>query len=245
MFTFSKFEIVLEVITFPSTETIVKFTSSLFAKVNATFNTFVQRIVDDVESGIGAHAHITTDALIVACKTKYNNMDGRNEWTAVDPRDARIMALTTKLENQTEALAKLTSTALATAASGNSNHGTSGLDTNFFPGTRVQKWRGTRDGPTKVGPDGKKLHWCKHHVHPDGHWNGLYVNHPEDQHDRVVGKFKKSDGGDTTNSASNNDNATKQLQLQSKLKEVLCTNLCMSSDDVDKLLEKALENKKV
>ena len=212
---------------------------------NATFNAFVQRIVDDVESGIGSHATITTDALIIACKTKYNNMDGRNEWTAVDPRDARIMALTTKLEEQADKLQKFTATALATAVTngGHSNNGKSaGFDTEFFQGTRVQKWRGTRDGPTKVGPDGKKLCWCKHHVHPDGLWNGLYVNHPEDQHDRVVGKFKKTDGGGATNPTQNNGGGTKDLQLQSKLKEVLCTNLCMSSDDVEKLFEKASEN---
>ena len=32
------------------------------------------------------------------------------------------------------------------------------------------------------------------------------------------------------------------LQLQSKLKEVMCTNLCMSGDDVDKLFAQALKN---
>ena len=55
---------------------------------NARFNAFVQHIIDDAESGVGSHATITMDALIIACKTKYNNMDGRNKWTAVDPRDA-------------------------------------------------------------------------------------------------------------------------------------------------------------
>ena len=226
---------------------------------NHTYNTFIQRIADDVESGIGAYASITPDQLIVASKAKFNNMDSRNEWGAVDPRDAKIMALTTKLQSVEEKYEKFTQTALATAVARNnnnsSNNGTpagngnsSGFDRTFFQGTRVEKWRGTRDGPEKVGPDGKTLSWCKHHVHPDGLWNGLYVNHKEDQHDRVVGRFKQNAGagGDSSNSNANanqqSGNNNKELQLQSKLKEVLCTNLCMSAADAEKLIGQASEN---
>ena len=76
----------------------------------------------------------------------------------------------------------------------------------------------------------------------------MYVNHKEDQHDRVVGRFKRNagTGGDSSNSTANanqqSGNNNKELQLQSKLKEVLCTNLCMSAADAEKLIGQASEN---
>ena len=42
---------------------------------NHYFNEFIQRIKHNVESGIGANAAITTESLITAACTKYNNMD--------------------------------------------------------------------------------------------------------------------------------------------------------------------------
>ena len=62
---------------------------------NHHFNQFIDQITDDVESGIGAHAGITPDNLIRASRTKYNNMDTLDVWNKVDPRDAKILALTT------------------------------------------------------------------------------------------------------------------------------------------------------
>ena len=84
---------------------------------------------------------------------------------------------------------------------------------------------------------GKTYWWCPHHKHPQGFWDGLYVRHHPDNH-----KFRKpresgNDDKDTTPAA----NSTK-LDLQSKLKEVLSTNLCMSSEDIDRLFEEAASN---
>ena len=42
---------------------------------NFYFNEFIQRIGDDVESGIGANTAISTESPITAARTKYNNMD--------------------------------------------------------------------------------------------------------------------------------------------------------------------------
>ena len=127
-------------------------TDALLTGPNNTYNGFISRIVDDVESGIGANAYITADALIVAAKARYNNMDDKSEWAAVDPRDAQILALATQL-NEIRGIQQKQSTALATAKSGNANgnHGGNNAD-NLFPKTTVEKWRGTHDGPTKKGP---------------------------------------------------------------------------------------------
>jgi len=65
---------------------------------NHYFNKFIQRIEDDVESGIGANAAIIPESLITAARTKYNNMDQKGIWNKVDPRHAKIMALTTMVE---------------------------------------------------------------------------------------------------------------------------------------------------
>ena len=66
---------------------------------NNLFNDFVQRIIDNVESGIGSNANITSDSLITARHTKYNNMAENKDWHKVDPRDSQILALTTIMDN--------------------------------------------------------------------------------------------------------------------------------------------------
>ena len=43
--------------------------------------------------------NITFDELCTAARSKYNNMDAWNEYSKVDPKDAKILALTTRLEN--------------------------------------------------------------------------------------------------------------------------------------------------
>ena len=84
--------------------------------------------------------------------------------------------------------------------------------------------------------DGILYHWCPHHVKP-GLWDGMYQTHSEAEHrgekfgtNKVVEKDKKAEGGSNS------------LQLQSRLKEVMCTNLQLSSADVEKLFEQASEN---
>ena len=68
---------------------------ALITGPNSSFNAFVQRIIDDIESGIGAMASVTADDVIVASRTRYNNMLTKDLWKKVDPRDAQIMALAT------------------------------------------------------------------------------------------------------------------------------------------------------
>jgi hypothetical protein len=58
---------------------------------NHQFIQFIDRITDDVESGIGAHANITPENLIKASHTKYNNMDTLDVWTKVDPCGASLL----------------------------------------------------------------------------------------------------------------------------------------------------------
>lgn len=216
---------------------------ALLTGPNHTYNSFIQRIVDDVESGIGANAHITADALIVASSSKYNNMDDKEMWAAVDPRDATLMALATELKD-IKAQQKQ-NIALATAGAAGGAGGKSDDGKEYFTGTQVETWRGKYDGPSKKGSGGRVLHWCKHHKHPDGLWDGLYVQHLEKDCKKAKAA-KQNDGAGTQAAPAANvvaGGATKTpLQLQQSLKNVLCTTLCMSEEDVDKLFEKASEN---
>ena len=80
---------------------------------NYLFNDFVRKITDDVDSGIGSNANITSDSLIIACRTKYKNMVENKDWHTVDMRDAQILVLTTIMENMKS---KSGSTVLVTKA---------------------------------------------------------------------------------------------------------------------------------
>ena len=42
---------------------------------------------------------MTFDELCTAARSKYNNMDACDKYSKVDPKDAKILALTTRLEN--------------------------------------------------------------------------------------------------------------------------------------------------
>ena len=68
-------------------------------------------------------------------------------------------------------------------------------------------------------------------------WDGMYQTHSEADHNgKKLG----------TNTVTKNDkkagSGANSLQLQSRLKEVMCTNLQLSSADVEKLFEQASEN---
>ena len=207
---------------------------SLSTGPNHKFNDFIDHINDDVESGIGVNKDIDPDSLIVAVRTKFNNMEKRDQWNKVDPRDAQILVLTTKLEQLEQKSPQRQPKQPAALATYDNVTGPGCID-----GTKVKEWRITHDGPSKT-VDGKEWFWCPHHVNK-GKWDGLYVAHRPEQHKGQKNGTPKKD------SLKMKDGLLKpatpvpatQLQLQSRLKEVMCTNLCMSGDDVDKLFDAA------
>ena len=115
----------------------------------------------------------------------------------------------------------------------------------------LRRKRTIKDGETKV-INRKTFHWCPHHKHPKGLWDGLYVKHSADQHDEVMkrrGQFQKKTAATTTTSgtAASGDDAASEttksaLQLTSKLKEVMCTNIFCTPEDCDKIFAQAQEN---
>ncbi len=63
---------------------------------------------------------------------------------------------------------------------------------------------------------------------------------------RLNDKKKNDAAGDSANVAASDKNAaapdSTKLELSSRLKEVLCTNLCLSAEDAQKLIDQASGN---
>ena len=66
---------------------------------NAKFNAFIERIKDYIDSQTGLNKTISFDEICTATRSKYNNMDACNKYSKVDTKDAKILALPTRLEN--------------------------------------------------------------------------------------------------------------------------------------------------
>ena len=105
----------------------------------------------------------------------------------------------------------------------------------------LDRWQIKNVGQSKVF-DVKTYYWCHHHM-KEGKWNRIYVLHRPDQH---KGKLAKTDAAPTAAPAkdfSQQDDkgggTVAALQFQSRLKTVVCANLCLSSEDVDKIFDKA------
>ena len=204
---------------------------ALITGPNHVFNEWIQRITDDIEAGFGTNVNVPADKLIIASRTKFNNMSEKQEWAKVDPRDAQIMALHTKLE----ALSKAPKHALATTTGG----GKGGKEGDLISG--LPKWRTVKDGEKKT-IDGTQYWWCPHHKHKDGLWDGLYVRHPEEKHAEIMDRFAKKKQKTEDSGVKKEPGALSTLELQENMKRVLVTNLMMSEEDVGKLLEQASEN---
>ncbi len=171
-------------------------------------------------------------------------------WGKVDPRNAKIMALSTKLA----ALEKSCSTDAKPDALVNATNGTGGGGGSTGGNSKIDDWRKKFDGDFKE-VDGTPFWWCKHHKTKE--YNGLYVSsHSPETHDawakaRKEGKRgyfhpKTTPSANTTTGSSDyaksDANRKSTLGLSNRLKQVLMTNVCLSSDNVDKLFKEAEEN---
>ncbi len=164
-------------------------------------------------------------------------------WSKVDPRDAQLLAPATQVAELKAAKADGRPTPSANTTNGKEND---------LVGGSMPKWRTVKDGLTKI-VDGKTWHWCSQHHHKDNLWNGLYVSHPENEHAEITAKWKRLNNkkkGEAKENAANATDSSKEtpapenpsLDLSSRLKDVLCTNLCLSAEDAQKLIDQASGN---
>ena len=233
--------------------------NALLSGPNAKFNSFIERIKDDIDSQTGLNKDMTFDQICSAAPSKYNNMEASNEYSKVDPKDATIMALTSRLETMEKA--NTTKAVLATTgggrggAGGGTGGGTGGgkvtknNPTGEWTGN-VATWRTIKKGPTATLPDGSTVWWCPHHVHPDGLFNGTYGWHKPEDHDTWRadhrarnGKTPRAAGAGNTNDSDASKPGSDKLAISQRLKEVLCSKLMMSDEDADEYCKEVCQGK--
>ena len=202
---------------------------ALFFGPNADFNTRMKSIRIDVDAGYGYNANVTPDTLLMAKKKLYTNISRQNEWSKVDPRYAQILALTTALEKQP-----------VKQPQGSGGYG--GANEETIPGMNsLKKWRTTNKCPTLV-KDGVTNHWCKHHVY-EGCYDGFYYyNHTEASHEQWAAKKRGGRFGKTTCQApaAPMPDVEPNLKISDALKNALCTNFCISKEDLAKVVNESV-----
>ena len=116
---------------------------ALLSSRNDVFNAYIQRKKDFWEEG----GILTHDALIVDATTKYNTMMKQKKWQQSESKDAKIIALTTRLN-----VLESNSTSTNNRITGQSTPNTQGNDNdrNRFPEWRLKKTKDSfeRDGKT-------------------------------------------------------------------------------------------------
>ena len=199
--------------------------SAFLSGSNAIFNAKIQTVKSDVDACYGYNSNITPSSLISLAKQLYINIERRGEWNKVDPKDAQIMALTTALQD------KGTATSAKEQGTSVSANDAKMTDDEFF------NWRTKFQGKTATR-QGKVWTWCPHHK-KEGHYDGLYyANHTPETHDAWKAQGKRG-GRKITPSTANPSNAGANLQISDALKTALCTNLCLSEEDLAKIVDSA------
>ena len=134
---------------------------------NRIFVDYVTRLEDDWETDVSDDTPASIDKIITQVRTKYNNMKSRGKWDIVDPADAKILALTTQLQNVQQQLATEQSKTQSSAKADGSTKANNEKD-NFD--TRRTKF---------VGPhtviDGVAYDWCDKGHKSIASPNGMYM----------------------------------------------------------------------
>ena len=185
----------------------------------------------------------SSDQLILEVVTIYNNAVASNRWETKDPKDAKILALSTQIDQLMEAQSKLM--ALTSNSSQQQNNSQSrNTQKSGDKVMSIDSWRMVKTTPS-IERDGKTWYWCPHHVYPDK-YDGLYVTHkPEDHEDWVKRKesfrnrFAKNKPKEDSKDKDNEDPPQRKLTLSESLKTALMTRCDISAAQADALLKEA------
>ncbi len=148
---------------------------------NADLNAFMDCIVDDIQLGCGNNCDITCNKLIISACMKDNNMVDDKTWGKVDPRDGKVMALTTMLEKLEKGVTK----SAANVANGGRAGGGSPSGDKMPP---LKEWHKKCNGLKKVVVN-HTYYWCKHHKLKD--YDSFYLTSHFEEHHKVWSKDKK------------------------------------------------------
>ena len=173
-------------------------------------------------------------------------MVGQKTWNQKDPKEAKIIALTTQVEAlRSQIVHRGGSNGDNRINNSNNQNGRSNGKFN----TDIPEWRMKNVGPSKE-VDGVQYSWCPHHK-LEGVFDGLYMTHKPGKEndewkiekDRKRAEFKKrkdANKGTSDNSADNANAAkgdgNKNLNLSDKMKAVLMTKFNCSDEDAKNLV---------
>ena len=186
---------------------------AMLTSKNQIFCDYIQIKKNDWEEG----SEVQPDTLMQEATTKYNNMCKQNTWNKSDPKDAKIIALTTQLKSLEDKLGDTTPSAKK--------------------GKGIPAWRLKKEGETKT-VNGTKWNWCPHHK--TGTKQGMYVStHTAETHDKYCAEKKKNSKSSGSESASK---AAKKLTLGNSLKAALVTKGNLTEDQATALWTEVAQN---
>ena len=181
--------------------------------------------------------------IIAEALTIYNNAVTANRWDNKDPKDAKIMALTTQVEQLVEAQKQYSAmvTAKGNAAPTSSN-AASGKPGDFLS---IKAWR-MKKTEDSIQKEGRTWYWCPHHK-VEGSYEGLYVTHKPEEHEewknnrsqfrRKKYLDKKKDNSDE--GKEKDSDTSKKLVINENLKAALLTHSDLSALQIDEIIEDA------
>ena len=194
---------------------------------NKIFTDYVVRLEDDYESISKSGAtNKEIREVVTKVKNKYKNMKSGEKWDYVDPSEAKIMALTTSLDEVKMQLAE-------EQAKNNSKKKVNTFDS-----------RRTEHVGTSTTIDGVEYVWCDKGHKSRASPNGMYM--PKG-HDHVkweeAKKARKNNQTSSGNDSSSNREPQKKMVLSEKMKTVLMTKAGFSDEDADEMLKEALNQR--
>ena len=195
---------------------------------NKIFTDFIIRMEDNYESEPGSKvSDKEINKMTRLVRNKYNNMFHNKTWNCVDPSDAKILALTTSLEEVKQELLDEKGNNSGPSTSGNERKKQSNLDRRRCDYIRP-----------KTIIDGVDYEWCDK-GHKSRAANGLYMPAGHD-HEKWLGrklKYKKGNGTAsahaTTTSGDSKSKEAPKMVLSEKLRAALVTNQGYSPDEAD------------
>ena len=128
---------------------------------NPKFNASIDQIKYYIDSGIVFNNHMVRDDLSNVSCAKYNNIVASDEYSKLDPKDGKNIALTTKVTALERSVSANSENLKSRCGSGGGYRRSQGE--NF---ACVEKWRTVNKGST-IQHEGKKVWWCPSHKQKD------------------------------------------------------------------------------
>ena len=185
-------------------------------------------------------AEQTHDNLVSQAVTKYNSIVKQGLWKQVEPKDAIIVALTTRINNLESTIRNGGTSA---AESGSTILLVPRPESNFT----LEDWRIVSDGKDKV-VDNLTWYWCPNHE-MEVVYDAMYVKHSEDKYDKWIerkkGRKKKKDNTTSRNPSSTTTPTSQKLTLNNNLKATMVTNFNCTEAEANNLWVDVVQNSAV